>query len=173
MEMGTPTPREQKREQFRAAFEARFFNGPPRFVEEAKQIYFLGVGGSNQFLHGNLQMRLFTPKDPAGTVVGTAGLFDRNNNSSGVLLLFLSGNPNDVDAAGRPTHLTFDVNGGGGSGGTYASSTGQGTVDIRYFPGRHAPHRPYHGEAGTANVIVRGMIFTAGTNNPILSTLRL
>jgi len=173
VEMGTPTPRELRRELFKGGFVARFFHETPRFTDESKAFSFVGIGGTNQFLHGNLQMKLFTPTDPAGTVVGTAGIFDRNNNSGGSLLLFLSGNPTDVDRAGRPTLLHFNVNGGGGSGGTYSSSVGEGTVKIQYFPGRHAPGRPYHGEAGTANVRVQGLIFTTGTNTNVESTLRL
>ncbi len=171
--LGAPTPREVRRQAFRGGFTTRYFVAPPPFTSEARQFGFIGVGGTNQFLHGNLQMAIFPPIDPNGTVTGSAALLDRNNNSSGDLLVALTGSPQATDSAGRPTVLTFTVNGGGGSGGTYSSSVGEGTVTIRYFPGKRTPGRPYHGEAGLATVRFQGAIYTQGTNNPLFATSRL
>ena len=69
--------------------------------------------------------------------------------SGGIILANLLGSTADVDKQGRPTHLNFVVDGGGGSGGIYASSAGSGTVDIRYT-------------GGSARVLVQGSIFTQG-----------
>ena len=58
-----------------------------------------------------------------------------------------------MDKLGRPTHFTLTLNGGGGSGGIYASSTGSGTVDIAYKGNR-------------ATITVHASIFQSGVGNP-------
>ena len=80
---------------------------------------------------------------------------DRSTQSGTVILANLTGSPlGRGQASGRPTHFDLNLNGGGGSGGIYASSVGTGTVDIAY----HAATR--------SSVTVRATIFISGVGNP-------
>ena len=71
-----------------------------------------------------------------------------------MILANLTGSPTDVDKLGRPTHFDLTLNGGGGSGGMYASSTGSGVVDIAYKGNR-------------ATITVNASIFVSGVGNPL------
>jgi hypothetical protein len=150
-----PRPREVARRAFVGKFAGKVVELPPRLADEARQFYFQAPGTTNQFLHGTLQMRLFTPKAPATQTSGVAAISDRNNADGAVLLLDMTGNPADVDAKGRPTHFDFTVNGGGGSGGIYASSVGSGTLDLAY-------------RGNKATVAIRGSVYTSGIGNPLV-----
>jgi hypothetical protein len=161
---GVPTRRERAREAFRATYAGPFTVGRGRFSTEARQVYARGSGTSNAFLHGDHQMRIVLPTDPAAPVTGVIVQYDRSNASAGVLGLRLSGTPGDVDRAGRPTTLAFTVD-TDISAGIFTGATGQGTVRIRYIPsGRSGPGIF---SQGTALVLVRGSIFTAGVNDPL------
>ena len=152
--------REAAKEQLRAAFVTNVYSLPPRFADEARQFRYAGPGSSNSFLHGTLNMVLYTPKDPnAEQVLGAASLQDRSTGTSGIILLNISGNNQNFDPHGRPTHLDFTVNGGGGSGGIYASSVGSGVIDI-------------HCKGLRSIVTFKGTIITTGVGNP-LSVLTL
>ena len=50
--------------------------------DQASQILIRGVGTSNFFLHGDVQVGLSVPKDPTKAVSGAASAFDRNVNSN-------------------------------------------------------------------------------------------
>ena len=84
---------------------------------------------------------------------GTISMSDRSTQSGVVILANLTGSPTAVDKLGRPTHFDLTLNGGGGSGGIYASSVGSGTLDIAY-----------HGNKAT--ITVHASIFISGIGNP-------
>jgi hypothetical protein len=169
-DIAPPTASEAVRRTFTAKFTGKVQQEPPRLVNQLHQYYFLGQGTSSAFLHGTAQIRYYTPNpnpvtfpDPTnpGTnlteqvlvTTGTISMSDRSTQSGTVILANLQGSPTDVDALGRPTFFNFTLNGGGGSGGIYASSTGSGTVSIAY-----------HGNKAT--VTVHGSIFISGIGNP-------
>lgn len=151
-----PRPNEVARRAFRGTFAGRVVEAAPRLYSQARQFYILAPGNTNQFLHGTLQMRLYTPTataDPFANT-GTFSISDRNTGSGGVILANITGDPTQVDARGRPTRLDFVVNGGGGSGGIYASSVGNGTITIRY-------------QKNVAKVLIVGSIFTQGIGDEL------
>ena len=162
-DLGMPTPHELARERFTAAFDGPYLAGPPRFVGQGKQLLIIGKGTSSAFLRGNLQIGLTLPASPTGTITGQANLIDLNSSNSGNQLgLDLTGSAQAVDRLGRPTHLTWTVN--GNSGGTFAAAIGQGTLDIRYLPGLQR----HHGKGdGTALTSFRGRIFVSGVSNTL------
>ena len=53
-------------EKFVAKFSGPFVTGPGRFIDQASQTFIKGGGTSSAFLHGNLQMAVYTPVDPNG-----------------------------------------------------------------------------------------------------------
>jgi hypothetical protein len=164
-----PRANEVARRNFTARFSGKVQEEPPRLLDQARQFYFLGQGTSSAFLHGTAQVRYYTPNpnpvtfpDPTTgapitelvtATTGTISMADRSTQSGSVILANMTGSPTDVDKLGRPTHFNFTLNGGGGSGGIYASSTGSGTIDIAY-----------HGNKAT--VTVHGSIFLSGVGNP-------
>jgi len=160
MMTGQPTPHEQVRENFKAVFYGPFIVGPGRFSMQAMQTFITGGGTANQFRHGNVQVALFIPSNPSQGVTGTAKLYDKSFlMTSNILSLSLQGNPQPL-LDGRPTMLTWTV--GSSSSGAFGDATGQGTVEIRYFPGGHLPPRAT--SAGNASVIFSGQLNTLGTN---------
>lgn len=149
-----PRPREVARRAFVARFTGTVRTLPPRLFDEARQFAITAPGTSNQFLHGTLEMRYFTPSSGTQTT-GAASLSDRNTSGQAVLLLDMTGNSNDVDSRGRPTRFAFTVNGGGGSNGIYASSVGGGFMTIVY-------------RGNQATVTVRGSVYTSGIGDPLV-----
>ena len=149
--MAAPRPNEVARRTFKGAFAGRVVELPPRLVDQARQFSIVAGGNTNQFLHGTLQLRYYTPQPGSGATMttGTFGILDRSTASNGVILADLTGDPVQVDGRGRPTQFNFVVNGGGGSGGIYASSVGNGVLKIRYVGNK-------------AKVSVVGSIFTLG-----------
>src|SRR5262245_41976503 len=136
----SPTPHEQARRAFVAKFKGRFITGPGRLTDQASQTFISGGGTSNTFMHGDLQMAVYTPRDPAAGTTGIAALIVKNvSNSGNLLVLDLVGDTQSLDRAGRPTRFTWTVD--GSSGGTFAGADGQGTVKIRYWPGGPIPAR--------------------------------
>jgi hypothetical protein len=157
-----PTPHELARQKFVAKFSGSFITGPPRFTDQASQTFIKGGGTSNDFLHGDVQMAVYTPVDPNGETTGIAALIVKNvTNSGNLLVLDLQGDTTSLDRAGRPTRFTWTVD--GSSGGTFSDSTGEGTVEIHYWPGAKLPARAR--SAGGAGVIFRGQIETNGVTN--------
>jgi hypothetical protein len=140
----------RSRDQFSAAFSGSYATGPARFG-------FRGGGTSNAFLHGDVLMSVAFSGDPAGSLGGTASLFDKNyTSSSNVLILDLQGDPADV-RGGRPVRLTWTV--ADGSSGTFTGAEGEGTVEVRYPPGGQGQRR--------ASVIFRGRVQVDGTTNAL------
>ncbi len=170
-DVAPPRQNEARRRLFTAKFTGLVQEKPPRLLDQARHFFILAPGNTNQFLHGTLQMRYYTPNsvpitvpDPAnpGTPItstvtattGTLSMSDRSTQSGGVILGNLTGDPANVDRRGRPTHFDMTLNGGGGSGGIYASATGSGTVDIVY-------------QGNRATVTVHASIFTQGVGQPL------
>ncbi len=177
-DLSPPLANETRRRIFTAKFSGRVLEQPPRLLDQSRQFFILAPGNTNQFLHGTLQMRYYTPNpspipiiDPATGLValdaqgvplvetqfattGTLSISDRSTQSGGVILANIVGSIDNEDRFGRPTQFTLSLNGGGGSGGIYASATGTGTVNI-----------VYHGNR--AVVTVNASIFQNGVGNPL------
>jgi len=177
-DLAPPTASELRRRAFTAKFSGRVLEQPPRLQDQTRQFFIIAPGNTNQFLHGTLQMRYYTPNstpipiidpitggvavDPQGVplvstqfaTTGTLSMSDRSTQSGGVILANLVGRVGNEDRFGRPTLFTLNLNGGGGSGGIYASAVGTGTVSI-----------VYHGNR--AVVTVQASIFQNGVGNPL------
>jgi hypothetical protein len=159
--MPRSTAHEQARETFGARFQGPFTTGPGRFKNDALLVHMSGGGTANQFLHGNVLIQVTRPTDPTQPVTGTAELFAKNVATTGtVLVLDLAGTA-PSDPMKPPAHLTWTVN--PSSGGLYTNSTGQGTLDLVYFPGGKRPQRTF--QAGTAGAVFQGQINTTGVGN--------
>lgn len=143
---GSPTLHEVAREHFFATFSGPVVAGPGRFSSEAKTFYYRGVGGSNQFLHGDYQMAIIRPADPTQPAVGGVYMQDRNNNSGAQLGLDLA--VTQLDRFGRPTAGTF-VNDPNIYSGIYYNDTAEGSFKIRYF-------------GNQAAVVFNGLMYTSG-----------
>jgi hypothetical protein len=150
---GQPTPHELAREGFHAYFSGPITVGPGRFSDQAKIIYFRGLGGSTQFRHGDYQMAIVLPTDPNTQPFGVAVLEDKNGNSGGILVLDLTAVPNAVDRLGRPTRFTFvqDLN---IYSGIYFVNSSTGTLNITY-------------SKGSATAIFDARVYTSGLTSPI------
>jgi hypothetical protein len=136
-----PTKAEVRRETFWSEFVGRYSVGPPRFSNQAATIHIHSNGRSvtsNQFLNGRAQVLLFPPADPtakptvedpvAGQVAGLMSLFSANILQSGSVLFaevtnvpgIASNDPVALDH-GLPSHLAFQIDPGGVSGGLYGT----------------------------------------------------
>ena len=103
-----PTARELARERFHGYFSGPISVGAGRFGDQAKILYFRGLGGSSMFVHGDYQMAIVFPADPTQPLFGEAYLQDKSTNSGGALGLALQGTtPESYDKLGRPTTMTF------------------------------------------------------------------
>jgi hypothetical protein len=160
-----PTPREQVLEKFFALYQGVYQASPARFTDQKQQFFFAGAGLSSSFKHGDFQMAVYTPVDPTQPVTGQVFMMVKNYPNTGNSLgLDLTADASSLDALGRPTRMTWTVN--GNSGGSFSGATGSGTLDIKYFPSNgHA-----HGQFGTAKV---GLIFQGTvTSNRVTNSLR-
>jgi hypothetical protein len=152
-----PTPRELAREKFTAVFSGPVYVGPGRFADQAKTLYFRGLGTSNAFLHGDFQMAIVFPTDPTAPLFGEAVMQDKNTNSQAILALPLQGlTPQTFDKAGRPTDLTFTGDPNIYSG-IFFVNTSAGSVHIRY-------------SKGSAKVSFKGLVYTTGLTNPLTNS---
>jgi hypothetical protein len=157
----TPTHHEKARAAFNAHFQGPYTTGPGRLTNQALLTFVNAGGTSNQFLHGNVLIAINTPSDPTQPVTGTAQLFDKNVATTGTsLVLDLQGNA-PAGLLKPPTQLTWTVD--SSSGGQYTNATGQGTLNIIYFPGGRRPARAL--QAGTAGAVFQGQVFTTGVGN--------
>jgi hypothetical protein len=152
-----PTPRELARERFEAYFSGPVYVSGGRFADQAKTLYFRGLGGSNTFLHGDYQMAIIFPVDPTQPLFGEAFLEDKNNNSGAQIGFQLQGtSPQTYDKAGRPTSFTFtgdpSINAG-----IFFSNTASGTVQIHY-------------SKGSATAIFHGLVYTTGLTSPLANS---
>jgi hypothetical protein len=153
---GTPTPHEQAREAFHAAFAGPQHTAGGRFSDQVQTLYIRGVGTSSFFLHGNLQLAFVTPADPAAPITGAAVLQDKNTNSGGIVGLDLVADPGSLDRQGRPTRATFTAD-PNIYGGIFYFDTASGTVRIHY-------------DRGIAQVAFSGTIYTNGLTSPLRNT---
>lgn len=150
---GNLTPHELARERFKAYFSGPFSSAPRRFTSQAKFFLFRGIGGSNQFRHGDYQMAIAIPTDPTASIIGNAYLQDRNINSSGQVGFDLTFDPQSLDRFGRPTRGTFTQDPNIYSG-VYFVDTASGTVTIRYAK-------------GAATVTFQGLVYNSGITDPL------
>jgi hypothetical protein len=152
-----PTTRELARERFDAYFSGPVYVSGGRFADQAKTLYFRGLGGSNTFIHGDYQMAIVFPADPTQPLFGEAFLEDKNNNSGAQIAFQLKGtSPQTYDRAGRPTSFTF-INDPNINAGIFYSNTASGTVQIHY-------------SKGSATAIFRGLVFTTGITSPLANS---
>lgn len=156
-----PTPHELRRETFLARFQGPLTVGPGRFSDQARLLMMTGGGGANQFDHGNINVALAIPSDPAQPVRGTAALFAKNVATTGTVLILDLSAPPQADPGRSPTHFQWTVD--GNSGGLYTGAQGQGTLDLILPAGGRLPPRGV--SSGTAGVIVRGLVNTSGVGN--------
>jgi hypothetical protein len=169
---GQPTTHERVRQQVRFIFKGSFIQGRGRFDYQASQLLIRGVGTSNFFLHGDVQIGIGVPTDPTKPVTGVVSAFDRNVNSNSGFGFDLTGSTASLDRAGRPTQFTFTVDQNISSGlfveGQTPGQLGvpgqeQDTVSIRYIPnGRRSPGVLSQGQA---IVLIKGPVYTLGVNN--------
>jgi len=158
---GNLSPREIRRKRFSASFVGTYAIGPGRTDTEAKEIVIRGAGGSNQFLHGDIQIRLVTPLDPSIQIGGVSAMFDRSINSNSSLGLDLAAPQSNVDSAGRPNKLSISLDTNESSG-LYDEGFAQGIMTIRYLPS--GAHTPGVSEQGTAIVKIQGQVYTTGVD---------
>lgn len=155
---GQPSARQAQRQEFRAAFSGPFTMGKGRFSTEANQIYIRGLGGSNQFLHGDVQLRIVTPTDSTIPAAGSLAAFDKNINSNSVLGLSVQADPTSNDRAGRPTRLTIYALDANVSAGLYVEGQASGTIDVRYYPRKGTS--PGLTSSGTATIKINAVIYS-------------
>ena len=157
----SPTPYQQRRMAFNAHFLGKFAQGPGLYTDQKSQIYLKAQGTSNQFIHGAVQAAFALPGNTSSPATGLANLTDKNIGQTGTQIsMDLVAVPGAVDSRGRPTAFNWTMN--GGSGGNYTNATGQGTLQVRYFPG--GPHL-HQGFVGSTGLIFQGQITTTGVSN--------
>ena len=211
-----PTPAEIHRETFWTEFVGHYSVGAPRFSNQSSTIHIFSNGRdvtSNQSLLGRGQVLLFPPADPtatpttedpvAGQVTGLISLFAANILQSGSVLFAeassvpgtASNDPTALDH-GLPSHLAFQIDPGGVSGGLYSTpqytttpatitdpATGQeifltggsgGAVAYNQGAGvidiKYLPDahpRPGASQSGTVLVRMQGLINLTGVLNPL------
>jgi hypothetical protein len=211
-----PSQAEIRRQTFWAQFVGHYSAGAPRFSNQSATIHIYSNGRnvtSNQFLLGRGQVLLFPPADPnskpttedpvAGQVTGLISLFSANILQSGSVLFaeatnvpgLASNDPSALDH-GWPSHLAFQIDPGGVSGGTYSTpqytttpptiidpATGQalsltggsgGAVAFNQGAGiidiRYKPDNRLKAgasQSGTVLVRIQGLINLTGVLNPL------
>jgi hypothetical protein len=149
---GQPLPNELARTRFAASFSGPFLIGPPRYTGESAVLDYRGLGTSSQFLHGDYQMAIVLPKDPAATITGAAFMQDKNLTGGNEIGLDINFDRTTLDKKGRPTQGTWVTDPNIYSGTNFFNS-GTGTVQIRYS------------RNGTAAAFFRGHIYTNGITN--------
>jgi hypothetical protein len=160
---GTPTPRQLALDRFHAVQSGSFNRIPPRFSNEAAEIFSIGKGTSNQALVMDYQVRLSIPSDPGRPVTGVISLQSLNVATTGTtLILDLTAQPAST-VNSLPRHFTWTVD--PASAGIYTNAggygTGSGTLDITYsrvVQGRGGRAAGHMGIV-TSGLINVGMIF--------------
>ena len=157
------TPQGAARSVFVQGFAGSYGVGAPLFVTQSKQFLLIGDGGGNEMLHTRPDiMRIYTPATPDGPVTGAVQINDKSVASSGNLItLSLQSTAAGLDRFGRPTHLIWQVTGGGGS---YTGAIGQGTVDIVYHPGRGGRGKS---AVGSHSTLFKGLVIQTGVSSII------
>jgi hypothetical protein len=154
---GQPLPNELARTRFAASFGGPFLSGPPRYTGESAILNYRGLGTSTQFLHGDYQMAIVLPNDPAATITGAAFMQDKNLTGGNEVGLDINFDRTTLDGRGRPTQGTWVTDPNIYSGANFFNS-GSGTVQIRYS------------RNGTAATFFRGHIYTNGITNILRNT---
>jgi hypothetical protein len=149
---GQPLPNEVARTRFAASFSGPFLIGPPRYTGQSAILDYRGLGTSTQFLHGDFQMAIVLPNDPAATITGAAFLQDKNLTGGNEIGLDINFDKTTLDKRGRPTQGTWITDPNIYSGANYFNQ-GTGTVQLRYA------------RNGTAAAFFRGHIYTNGITN--------
>lgn len=153
---GRPTRATRQQTLFLARFEGPYGTGAGRTSTESLQLYLRGAGGSNQFLHGSIQLRYVVSRLPDQAPVGVAVMLDRNINNGSQLGLDLTAVPGQIDQQGRVRKFTWTIDSNYSSG-YYSSAAGQGTLTVRY-----GPLPP--GRSGAASVAIRGQILSGNVS---------
>ena len=164
---GTPTAHELARQTYVGKFLGSYTVGIGRTSGEARQIYTLGSGTSNQALHGQYQMRVSIPTDPTAPTTGVIALFPPNVATTGsTLILDLTADPTSL-VRGLPTHYTWSVD--PSSAGLYTNAggygTGQGTLDIHFLNPRRGPAPAT--QSGKTTVVIHGLVNVGGLFNDL------
>ncbi len=167
---GRPTAHEARRQQVRFAFDGKFLQSRGRFDDVASQLLIKGIGSSNMFLHGEMQLGAYVAADATRGTSGLAVSVDRNQSADSSFGFTLSGTAADLDAAGRPTKFTWTVN-SDTSAGIFAGASGSGTLTIRYIPSGRG--RPGVFSEGRALVRISGNVYTTGVSNVLGMPLSL
>ena len=172
--LGSPTPRELKRQHFVAKFKGIYYVGPPQFTNESKRIFINASGGSNQIFRANALVAINLPADPTqATTRATANVFGRDIATTGSDLIMDLTAPAAGTTTALPTHLTWTIN--GGSAGTYSGAAlaadpnnpvavVPGTLTITYL----TAHRGGTGgslQTGTALLVFKASIITTGVGD--------
>jgi hypothetical protein len=153
---GQPTARELARDTFHGYFNGPVTAGPGRFSDQAEILYVRGVGGSNFFRHGDMNLGIVVPTDRTASSTGFVYVQDKNINSGGALGLDLTAVSGAVDRRGRPTQFTFVADPNIYSGIFFVDSS-TGTLDVVY-------------RGSTATVRINGLVYTSGLTNPLKNT---
>lgn len=154
---GQLSPQEVARETFRAVFTGQLYTGPGRFSSQSTTYNFRGLGGSNFFLHGDLDMAIVTPADPTAPFLGEAVMNDKSTGSGGILGLILTASRTAVDSHGRPTQFTFSSDPNIYSGIFFVSAS-QGTLNLTY------------GAHNSFKAVFQGLVYTSGLTNPLVNS---
>jgi len=148
----TLTPAGLARARFVARASGPYTLATPSLQGISKEVFYIGIVQSSQFLHGTMVMRIDIPSTPGTPITGSVSLRDRSIASTGnEWVLDLTGTA--TDAQGRPTQLTWTVN--SNSGGSYVGSPGQGALTITYQQNGHSKHSD-----GGATSVFKGLILT-------------
>lgn len=159
---GTLTPREIRRERFKAQFIGTYTIGAGRTSTEALQTFIAAAGTANTMLHCDIQLLIITPKNPSTEIGGVCAIFDRNLNSNTVLGFDLLAPQQNVDLAGRPDYfnqVSLDVN---ISSGLYDGGYAQGVMNIRYIPS--TKHTRGVISQGSVIVTIHAQVYTSNTD---------
>jgi hypothetical protein len=154
---GQPLPNEVARTRFAASFSGPFLVGPPRYTGESAILDYRGLGTSTQFLHGDFQMTIALPNNPAANITGAAFMQDKNLTGGNEIGLDINFDKTTLDKKGRPTQGTWVTDPNIYSGANFFNQ-GTGTVQIRYS------------RNGTAAAFFRGHIYTNGITNILRNT---
>jgi hypothetical protein len=175
----TPTKAELANEKYTAVFAGSFTTGAPRFTDQKSQTYIKAVGSTTDELHGDIQLNIIVPNgptstNPLGDVEGVAVNLDKDTASNAFLSLDVFGSPaTSLDAAGRPTRLSFSFSpftgSGSFTGGLYSLSEGAGTVNIYYKPSHKKNPRGVFSQ-GSVTVVIQGLIYKTGVTSSFATT---
>ncbi|WZO99596.1 hypothetical protein EP7_001203 [Isosphaeraceae bacterium EP7] len=156
--VGVPTRHEASRNAFVAKFAGNYDSVGGRTSELAATTRLAANGAWTNILKGSTLAILSTPKPSAtnpGFAQGIVELNPRSISVTGQLILRVEGTVGDTNLP-TPTKLTWVVD--PTSSGAYNNATGQGTVELRYFP--KGPRNG--GTTGSFRMIITGTLIRSG-----------